>query len=60
MEVKYTRSYLDEKVDFRFDGWLQVRRDNIKCTSVFWTINNKMMFDDGIYNSRTPIILFLN
>jgi len=28
MEYRYQQSFLDDKIDFKFQGWLQVRRDN--------------------------------
>ena len=60
MENKYEQSFIDSNVTFRFDGWLQVRRDNMQCTKVMYVKNKKMLFDDGIYNSKTAIIIFLN
>ena len=60
MEVKYENSFLDNKVSFRFDGWLQIRRDNLSTTRIIWLKNKRMMFDNGIYNSKTPIMIFLN
>ena len=60
MEYKYQNSVLDHKIRFRFDGWLQTRRDNLECTHIAWIKNNRMMFDNGIYNSKTPIMVFLN
>ena len=53
MEVKYIKSFIDSNVTFRFDGWLQVRRDNTQCTKIIYVNNKRMMFDDdGIYNSK--------
>jgi len=60
MEIKYIKSFIDSNVTFRFDGWLQVRRDNTQCTKIMYVKNNKMLFDDGIYNSKTAVIIFLN
>jgi len=60
MQYKFKETALDHKVSFRFDGWFRVRKNNMNQTSVLWLKNNRMMFDDGIYNSKTPILIFLN
>ncbi|WP_157961144.1 hypothetical protein [Lutibacter citreus] len=54
----YEHSILDEKVNFRFDGWFKIRKNHLQETSIIWIKNDKMMFDDGIYNSKTPIMFF--
>jgi hypothetical protein len=60
MEYRYQQSFLDDKIDFKFEGWLQVRRDHKQSTRIIRLKNKRMMFDNGIYNSRTPILIFLN
>lgn len=61
MTNKYEPAFLDSKISFRFNGWLQIRRDNIDCTHIAWVKNNKMHIDElSIYNSKTAILVFLN
>ena len=60
MEMQFNKSFLDHKVSFLFDGWFNTRKENMKCTGILWIQNDRMMFDDVIYNSKTPIMIFLN
>jgi len=60
MENTYQKSYLNDGISFRFNGWLKLRKDNKDYTGIIWLKNKRMMFDDGIYNSKTPILIFLN
>lgn len=61
MGNRYKPAYLEEDVTFRFDNWLQTRRDNMQCTNILWLRNKKMMVEpEGIYNGRVAIMIFNN
>lgn len=61
MKSIYHTSKLAFGVKFLDHTWFATRQANSDVTSIIWLKNDRAIIDDwGMYNAKTPIMIFLN
>lgn len=66
INIERTDAYLDHNISFVDDlyngarNFVSLRRNNLKTTDIIWITCRLRVWHNELYNSKTPILIFLN